>query len=67
MAKANKVFTRLSISDLILDTEEMKKFETAMKVLFDEDNQMITDLDFYVIGHEDEDGNECHENGEYIN
>ena len=67
MAKANKVFTRLSISDLILSSKQMEKFENSIKVLFDEENQVIADLDFYTIGHEDEDGNECYEDGEYLN
>ena len=67
MAKASEVYTRLSISDLILSPEEMERFETAIKVLFDKDNQVLADLDFYTIGHEDEDGRECDEDGEYLN
>lgn len=67
MAKANTVFTRLSINDIILDPSQLVKFEKAMKVIFDEDNEFLVDLDFYTVGHEDEDGNECHEDGEYFN
>ncbi len=66
MTKVSRVYTRLSINDLILNPEQMEKFESVAKVLFDEDNQVFEDLEFYTVGHEDEKGVECDEEGNYF-
>ena len=67
MAKANKVLKRVGISDVVLNAEELEKLETAILTIFDEDNQPLFEINTYTIGYEDEYGNECHEDGEYLN
>ena len=55
MAKANKIFARYIISDVVIPKE---------------DNLSDSDIDITnasLIGYEDEDGSECYENGEYLN
>ena len=51
---ANKVFARLSFSDIVMDKNE----------LFASQDE-ICSCDFAIVGYEDEDGNECDSDGAY--
>lgn len=56
--KQNAVYTRLSISDLVLSASEMVQFEKVIKTLTDEDGNHFQDLEFYTVGYELENGDE---------
>tara|TARA_R110002012_G_scaffold316846_1_gene532401 strand:- start:105 stop:278 length:174 start_codon:yes stop_codon:yes gene_type:complete len=56
MAKANKVYARVGFSDIVVPLEEA----------LDNSKKLVSEESF-IVGYEDEDGNECHENGEYLN
>jgi len=62
MKKATTVYTRISLGDLILTKEEEKTIHLS---LIDQHGNVL-DLDSYLIGYEDENGDECSEDGEYI-
>lgn len=64
--KADKVLVRLGVSDIVLTDKELEKCTGYITVL-DENGNTIAETSTYVIGYEDEDGNECHEDGEYFN
>lgn len=66
MAKANKVLVRLGFSDITLTEEQADKLPSYVTIT-DEDGKYITEAEIYKVGFEDEDGNECHEDGEYLN
>ena len=66
MAKANKILVRLGVSDIVLTEEQIEKAGTYLK-LFDSEGNLVIETDTYLVGYEDEDGNECHEDGEYFN
>ena len=56
MAKANKVYARLGFEDVIVPLEEAL-----------DNNKKPVSEESFIVGYEDEDGNECHEDGEYLN
>lgn len=64
MAKANKVLVRLGVSDIVLTQEEIEKSGTYLQLL-DSDGNVIVETDTYLVGYEDEDGNECYKDGEF--
>lgn len=66
MAKANRVYTKVSIETVSLTQEQLDKLLRTDNTIYDEDNKPIVELSFNIVGYEDEDGNECHEDGEYI-
>lgn len=53
--KAKKVYVRLGGEDLIITKEDF------------ENNNYSTDCTYHFIGYEDENGNECEEDGTYLN
>jgi hypothetical protein len=53
--KAKKVYVRLGGEDLIITKEDF------------ENHNYGTDCTYYFIGYEDEEGNECEEDGTYLN
>jgi hypothetical protein len=55
MEKADKIFVRYGVSDFIFTKEEV-----------DAGNTNFEDCQPYHIGYEDEDGNECDEEGNYL-
>ena len=54
MEKAKEVFVRLAAEDLVITKEEYEK------------DSYGTDCTYYLIGFEDIDGNECDEDGNYL-
>ena len=55
MEKAKEVFVRLAAEDIVITKEEYEK------------DSYGTDCTYYLIGFEDIDGNECDEEGNYLN
>jgi hypothetical protein len=53
MLKAKEIFARLGFSDIIVPLEDSEKIYSS--------------TDAYIVGYEDEDGEECEEDGIYIN
>ena len=53
--KATEVYVRLSAEDIVITKEEYEK------------DSYGTDCTYYLIGFEDIDGNECDEEGNYLN
>ena len=53
--KAKEIFVRLGGEDLIISKKDF------------ENNNYGTDCTYYFIGYEDECGNECKEDGTYLN
>ena len=53
--KAKEVYVRLGGEDLIITKEDF------------ENHNYGTDCTYYFIGYEDKDGNECKEDGTYLN
>lgn len=66
MAKANRVLVRLSINDIVLTQEQADNLPSYLTVT-DQDNEYLTESELYIVRYEDEDGNECYEDGEYLN
>lgn len=64
MAKANKVFRRIGVEDFFVELG--KEVPNHIQV-YDIDGIELTTVSVFTVGYEDEDGNECHENGEYLN
>ena len=56
MKKAKKVFGRFGFTDMIISLEDANN-----------DDIKITQDECYLVGYEDEDGNECEEDGTYLN
>lgn len=52
MRKTNKVFARLGFEDLIVPLEDSEK--------------IFSSTETYLVGYEDEAGEECEEDGEYL-
>ncbi len=59
---SKEIFVRLGVSDIILTKEENNNFNGYITVL-DEDGKEIGSAEAYLVGWEDEDGNECNEEG----
>ena len=57
MKKADKIFIRLGVSDIVLEMGE--KFDIEA----DTDPK---DINTYFVGYEDENGRECEEDGTYL-
>ena len=55
LKKAPKIFVRLGAADCIITKKQW------------EDDFQPEDVEFYIIGFEDELGNECSEDGTYLN
>jgi hypothetical protein len=55
MKKAKEIFVRLGVKDLIISKEDFHNHKYG------------TDCTCYFIGYEDECGNECEEDGTYLN
>jgi len=53
--KAKEVYVRLGVQDLIITKEDY------------ENHNYGTDCTCYFLGYEDENGNECEEDGTYLN
>ena len=53
-----QIFVRLGVSDIILTQEEDEKLESKFI-----DIPGVGSTELYLVGYEDEDGNECDENG----
>jgi hypothetical protein len=66
MEKANKVLVRLSVTDIILTQEQAESLPSFLTVV-NENGGYITETAIYAVGYEDEDGNECEEEGYYLN
>jgi hypothetical protein len=62
MSKEKKIFVRLGVSDLVLSKEEAETVPGYISVT-DNQGEYVTDVETYIVGYEDEDGNECDENG----
>ena len=66
MAKANRALVRLSTSDIVLSQKDAEKIPNYITIV-DKDGEYLTEVEVYSVGYEDEEGNECEENGEYLN
>lgn len=66
MKKAKNIFIRLSTSDIVLSKEEEAKIPSYITIT-DKDGEYLTEVEVYGIGYEDEEGNECEEDGTYLN
>lgn len=68
MAKANRVLTRVGIGDILLTSKETENLQVFIKYV-DKEGELVEEFvaDTFLVGYEDEDGNECHEDGEYLN
>ncbi len=65
-----KVFVRLGFSDIVITKEESEKFNGHVDLISEiecDDCPLIASTSSYLIGYEDEDGNECDEEGNYLN
>lgn len=54
--KAEKVYARFGFSDMVVSLEDANNNDIR-----------ITQDDCYLVGYEDEDGDECEEDGTYFN
>ena len=59
---AKKIFVRLGVSDIVLTKEEAATIPGYVNVI-DNQGEYVTDVETYLVGYEDEDGNECEEDG----
>jgi len=67
--KAGKVFVRLGFSDVVITKEENEKFNGHVDLISEvecDDCPVMASTESYLIGYEDEDGNECDEDGNYL-
>ena len=62
MVKVKNIQIRLGIEDIVVPANKGKLY---VKV-YDENGVEVTDPDTYLVGYEDEDGNECEEDGTYF-
>ena len=62
---SKEIFVRLGVSDLVLSKEDNDNFNGYVTVL-DKDGEYVTDVETYLVGYEDEDGNECDEEGNLL-
>ena len=61
MSKVNKIFVRIGFDDLSVPLEDKE-----MVIVIQDSEGNSLDIDTFVVGYEDEDGNECDENGNYL-
>lgn len=66
MAKANKVFRRVGVEDFFIEVDKEKDLPNYIKI-YDVNGKELTTVSTFTVGYEDEDGNECHSDGEYLN
>lgn len=60
-----QVFVRLGVSDIVLPQEEAATIPGYVNVI-DNQGEYVTDVETYLVGYEDEDGNECDEDGNLL-
>ena len=60
-----KVFVRLGISDILVTPETSDNMSGYARI-FDNEGNLITDSEIYIVGYELEDGTECDEQGRYL-
>lgn len=61
-----KVFVRLGISDITVSPETQEKMSGYARI-YDDEGNLITDSEIYLVGYELEDGSECDEFGIPLN
>ena len=59
---SKKIFVRLGVSDIVITKEQAEKFNGYLNAI-DEDGNELANPNSYLIGYEDEHGNECDEDG----
>ena len=62
---AGSTLVRLS-ADFLLTKKQHDKLNTKYAIIFDEDGIEVTSGQLYLIGYEDEHGEECKEDGESL-
>lgn len=62
---SKKILVRLGVSDIILTKEENERTPEYIEIK-DKDGNVVGEVETYLIGYEDEDGNECDEDGEEL-
>ena len=62
MSKKKEVFRRLSVSDFVVTSEDNERMQGYAKI-YDQEGNLITETEIYLIGYEFEDGEECNEDG----
>ena len=62
---ADKIFVRLSTSDIVLTKEDASRVSNYIKIL-SQGGDHLTEVEVYSIGYEDEEGRECTEDGTYL-
>ena len=60
---SKKVFVRLG-AEFLLTQEEDSKLESKWVSVRDKEGNDMVEGELYLVGYEDEDGNECDEDGE---
>lgn len=66
MSKAKEVFVRIGITDVVLPKTKEEGLSSYARI-YDEEGELITDTETYLVGYEDEEGEECDEDGNYLN
>ena len=62
---AGSTLVRLS-ADFLLTKKQHDKLNTKYVIIFDEDGIEVTSGELYLVGYEDEHGEECTEDGESL-
>jgi len=57
-----EVFRRLSVSDFVVSEKENENMQGYAKI-YDQEGNLITETEIYLVGYEFEDGEECNEDG----
>lgn len=65
MKKTTEILTRFGISDIILNNREFG-YSGKYLNLCNNEGKIIRQVEVYFVGYEDEDGNECEEDGTYL-
>ena len=65
MSKEKTIFVRLGVSDLVLSKEEADTIPGYITVV-DNQGEYVTEVETYIVGFEDEEGNECDEDGNLL-
>jgi len=60
-----KIYVRLGVSDIVLTKKENERFNGYVDAI-DENGDEIANVQTYLIGYEDEDGNECNKEGDLL-
>jgi hypothetical protein len=60
-----QIFTRFGLSDIVV-TKEVGHDINKWQSIRDKNRKDVTFCETYLIGYEDEDGNECKENGDEL-